>query len=431
MAHGSNVISSIKLPNGTTYEIHDKEAIHTLADIEGLGLEGAFIYKGTVAKVSDLPTTNNKVGDVYHVTENDSEYVWISSNEWEEFGHHMTVDHTHSINTVSGTNASSAVSGSASVTGTNKASSVSGSGSIAVPTVSKTAKYAKVSTGNSDFVTSYPGASSKLVTTSIKPAGTAVDVINSVSPSTGSVTGVSGSTTASKATAGTAISVAKTGTAVSIPNVTGNTSVTASKVKTAGSAGTKGTAASWSASVSEDGVLSFSFTANTPTTPSTIPTFESVTASNTTLGTAISVTPAVSAGSITPYTFSDVTVPVAAAASTTVVTGVSTEKTSVATVGTGVTVATGSLSSSGTGSSVLTGLGTATTAKALTSASLVAGASTDVYTGDSVTIGSESKTVEITGTAAAQEWTQSTGTISGTAAAQKWTFSSGSTNKPV
>lgn len=437
MAHGSNILHSIKLPNGTVYEIHDAQAIHTLGDLAALGIdtEGAFIFKGTVATVADLPTAGNKIGYVYHVTANHSEYVWAkvdggTTENWEEFGEHFVISHTHNV-TVTGTNKSSTVSGSATVTGGNSSSSVSGTASIAnAPKVSASAKYAKVSTGNDTFVKSYPGATSKMVTTSITPAGAATSVINSVTPTTGSITGVSGSTTASKATAGTAVAVAKAGTAVSIPNVTGNTSVTASKVKNAGSAGSKGTAASWNASV-DNGVLSFSFTANTPTTPATIPTFDSVTASNTTLGNAISVTPAVSNGNITPYTFADVTVPKAASAATTVVTGVDTETTSVATVGTAKTVATGTLSSTGAGSSVMTGLGTATTASALTSATLAAGTSDDgIHTGDDVTVDTQTLSGTISGTAAAQTWTQNTGTISGTAAAQTWTQKTGVTGTP-
>lgn len=432
----TNYIRQVKLGD-VVYDIHDQEAIHSLADLAALGMstEGIFVFKGTVATVADLPTTGNKIGYVYHVTANHSEYIWAlvdggTAEGWEEFGEHFVVNHVHTV-TVTGTNASSAVTGSATVTGGNSTSSVSGSASIAnAPKVSASAKYAKVSTGNDTFVKSYPGATSKLVTTSITPAGAATSVISSVTPSTGSITGVSGSTTASKASAGTAVAVAKAGTAVSIPNVTGNTSVTASKVKSAGSAGSKGSAASWSASVS-DGVLSFSFTANTPTTPATIPTFESVTASNTTLGTAISVTPAVSNGNITPYTFTDVTVPKAATAATTVVTGVDTDTASVATVGTAKTVATGALSSSGTGSSVMTGLGTATTASALTSASLAAGTSSDgIHTGDDVTIETQTLSGTISGTAAAQTWTQNTGSISGTAAAQKWTQKTGTTGNP-
>lgn len=433
----TNFIHTIDI-GGVSYEVHDINAIHTLADLASLGIstEGVFIYKGTVATVADLPASGNKIGYVYHVTANHSEYVWAkvdggTKEAWEEFGEHFVIDHTHNV-TITGENAASAVTGSAIVTGGNTASAVTGSAEITnVPKVSETPVYAKVSTGNDTFVKSYPGATSKLVTTSITPAGTATNVISSVTPSTDSITGVSGSTTASKASAGTAVAVAKAGIAVSIPNVTANTSVTASKVKTAGSAGTKGSAASWSANVS-NGVLSFSFTANTPTTPATIPTFQDVTASNTTLGTAISVTPAVSNGNITPYTFTDVTVPKAATAATTVVTGVDTDTASVATVGSSVTLATGSLSSSGKGSSVMTGLGTATTASALTSANLAAGTSTDgIHTGDNVTIDTQVLTGTVSGTAAAQVWSQNTGSITGTAAAQVWTQSTtGVTSAP-
>ena len=409
----TNLIHQVKLPNGTVYDIHDPYAIHTLSDLVGLGMdiEGAFVFKGTVAAVTDLPTTGNKIGHVYHVTANHSEYIWAkvdgsTTEAWEEFGEHFVVNHVHDV-TVTGTNSTSTVGGSATVTGTNSTSSVSGTASITnAPKVSASAKYAKVSTGNDTFVKSYPGATSKLVTTSITPAGTAVSVINSVTPSTGSVTGVSGSTTASKATAGTAIAVAKVGTSTTVATGLQGGSVTA------------GSKASWSASVT-DGVLSFSFTQNTPTAV-TLPTAKTT-----------SITPAVSGGNITPYTFADVTVPKAASAATTVVTGVSTDSTDVATVGTAKTVATGSLSSTGTGSSVMTGLGTATTAKALTSASLATGTSSDgIHTGDDVTVETQTLSGTISGTAAAQTWTQKTGSISGTAAAQTWTQKSGTTGNP-
>lgn len=421
MAHSANIISKINI-NNTLYEIHDAEAIHELAD---LGLTGYLQFKGAVATVDDLPSTGNN-GDIYHVVDVDSEYIWVSDNSpsvaghWEEFGSKIMTEHKHSIPalsgsaTVTGTNAASSVSGSATVTGTNAASAVSGSCSVTVPKVSKTANYIKMSTGDDTFVKSYPGATSKMVTTSITPAGSAVSVINSVTPSTGSVTGVSGSTTASKATAGTAIAVAKAGTAVSIPNVTGNSSVTATKISSYGSAST------WNFTV-EDGILTVAG-AN-----GIAPSGSDVTASNTTLGTAISVTPAVSNGNITPYTFENVTVPKAAVSATTVVTGVSTDSTNVATVGSAVTVATGSLASTGSGASVMTGLGTASTAKALTSASFAEGTSTDgTLVGDTVEISTETKTGTISGTAAAQTWTQDTGTISGTAAAQTWTQKTGS-----
>jgi hypothetical protein len=411
MAHGANLIHTIKLPNGTSYEIHDAQAIHTLADLAALGIntEGAFIFKGTVAKVADLPTSGNKIGYVYHVTENHSEYVWAkvdsgTAEAWEEFGEHFVINHTHNV-TVTGTNASSTVSGTATVTGGNSSSSVSGTASIAnAPKVSASAKYAKVSTGNDTFVKSYPGSTSKMVTASVTPAGAATAVVSSVTPSTGSVTGVSGSTKASKATAADALAGAKVGTAVTVATGLNAGSVTAGK------------AASWSASVT-GGVLEFSFSANTPTAV-TLPTAKTT-----------SITPA-AALSIPQYTFSDVTVPKAASA-TTVVTGVSSETTDVATVGTAVTVATGALASSGAGASVMTGLGTATTAKALTSASLAAGTSSDgVHTGDDVTVETQTLSGAISGTAAAQTWTQNTGSISGTAAAQKWSQKSGVTGNP-
>ena len=237
--------------------------------------------------------------------------------------------------------------------------------------------------GTDTFVKSYPGTTSKLVTTS--------------------VTGVSGSTTASKATAGTNITLAKraasqttvgnanVGAAVSIPNVTGNTTVNVTTiaspaVKTikevdtviTGTAAsfTQGAKASWSASVNSSGTLEFSwttngtdsFTANTPTAVTTTdttgvvrstaatPSATADSATKVTLGTAISVTPAVTSTTkiygvgdtetITPYTFADVPVPIANDNAT--------------------TVATGSLNAEGSGATVMTGLGTATTADALT-----------------------------------------------------------------
>ena len=63
MAHSSNLIHSIKIGNNT-YEVHDAQAIHTLADLAALGIdvEGAFIYRGSVANKAALPTTGNKIG---------------------------------------------------------------------------------------------------------------------------------------------------------------------------------------------------------------------------------------------------------------------------------------------------------------------------------------------------------------------------------
>jgi hypothetical protein len=331
MAHSNNILHTVTLPdNGGSYEIHDKHAVHTLADLAALGMdiEGAFVFKGTVATVADLPKTGNKVGDVYHVTADHSEYVWAkvdngTSESWEEFGDHFLVEHTHDV-TVTGTNESSAVTGSAIVTGGNSSSSVSVPNA---PKVSASAKYAKVSTGNDTFVQSYPGATSKMVTASIKPTGPATTVIKSVTPTPGSVIGVSGNnTTASKATAGTAINVATVDTAVTVATrassqtTVGNANVGSATTVATGLTGgsvTTGTQASWEASVI-DGVLSFSFTKNTPTAV-TLPTATttSITPATTSttkiygVGGTASIVPAKANGSITPYTFTDVNVPVA------------------------------------------------------------------------------------------------------------------------
>lgn len=147
------------------------------------------------------------------------------------------------------------------------------------------------------FVKSYPGATSKLSTTT--------------------VTGVSGSTTASKAAAGTAVNVATTDTAKTCATgaFTNDTPVTAA-------AGV--VVADMHMDTIDPEMLVFSFKKLATT----------------------SVTPAKSNGTITPYTFTDVTVPKAASSAT--------------------TVATGSVAANGSGATVMTGLGTAVTADSIT-----------------------------------------------------------------
>ena len=53
-------------------------------------LAGVFHFKGTVATVASLPASGNIEGDVYHVTEDDSEHVWIEpsggTGYWEPLG---------------------------------------------------------------------------------------------------------------------------------------------------------------------------------------------------------------------------------------------------------------------------------------------------------------------------------------------------------
>lgn len=48
-------------------------------------------YKGSVAAVSNLPTSGNTVGDVWNVTATGMNYVWTGS-EWDALGSELTVE---------------------------------------------------------------------------------------------------------------------------------------------------------------------------------------------------------------------------------------------------------------------------------------------------------------------------------------------------
>lgn len=268
MAHSENIISQIKLPNGTTYEVHDANAIH---DVSELGLSAALVFKGTKATVNDLPATA-KVGDVWHVTLDDCEYVWTDAGEWEALGS------AHDV-------ASSAHIHNVTVEGSNTGSTVTGS--VVVPTVTATKKYLTgwvqsipVTTSSEKVLgtdTTFTVSGGNATTTKLKATASGV-VVDGDGTAT-AITGFGAHTTANAITALNTTSINNpTATDVSIPNVTGNTSVTASKVTA-----TAGTAASWGASVS-NGVLSFAWSANTPTAVSA----SDVTASKVTLGTALS-----------------------------------------------------------------------------------------------------------------------------------------------
>lgn len=456
MAHSTNIISSIKLPNGTTYEIHDAQAIHS---VEELGLSAALVFKGTKNTDAEIfALTSAKVGDVWLSKASNSEYVCVTAidgtantNAWEAMGSvHDAASTTHS-HTVT-------------VTGTNAASVVTGT--VTVPTVSKTQKYMTASaaapsvTPSTDSVlganTQFTVSGGTASTTKIKATangvavagdGTAAAITGFGTHSTDSALGTGATFKVSGGAATTSKMVTSTASKVTvsnkdIPNVTGNTEVKASKVSSSGSK-TDGKAASWSASVT-NGVLSFDWTANTPTAV-TLPTFTEVTATNTTLGAAIS------ASSVTA---SDVT------------------------------VATGSLSTSGTGSAVATGvgaisvavdnadavsaitaLGTPTTANALTGVKVTAQPTVTISSGSTgdVTVATGVSSISVTASgdnvaaltgvsvaapaitltnnasnvtgavpvvSAVEIGTSSASLQNGSAAAQKWTQSTGTTGTP-
>lgn len=48
-------------------------------------LTSALVYKGVKATVADLPSSGNKVGDMWHVTADGGEYAWDGS-AWQEMG---------------------------------------------------------------------------------------------------------------------------------------------------------------------------------------------------------------------------------------------------------------------------------------------------------------------------------------------------------
>lgn len=346
-------IKQITLPNGNTYDIYDATAIHT-NDVTAL-----MDLKGSKASYTDLPATGEK-GDVWLIANTGEEYVWDGSN-WMKLGYDIDASsstHKHVV----------------SVTGTNESSTVTGT--VAVPKVTVGTEYIKA-TATQGAVTpskeSVLGANTTFTTT-VTPSVTNVKaVIGEVAVSgNGTASAITGLGTAStKSALGTDATFSVSGgvastskmvttsvnsasaTAVSIPNVTANTAVTASKVSTsdvsipnvsksesvtASKVGvTAGKAASWEASVT-DGVLSFNWTANTPTAV----TANDVTASKVTMGTAIAA--------------SKVTAEDVAASKVTLGTALEVSKVTTSAV----TVATGSLASTGTGSAVATGVSAVT-----------------------------------------------------------------------
>lgn len=376
-------ISKITLPSGSTYDIKDaaltavvgKRALATgesshdtrlstvEAAIEGL-IAGGITYK----IVTSLPTASSAtIGNIYLVlhthTEGSSdsskkdyydEYMTIKTGEttyvWEKIGNtdidlsgyatkgtytgsaaNSTTGITVGNHTVTqGTTSSTVYYTKDEVYGTgttftNSSSNVSFSGGTSesfltaattatVPKPSYTTRYLTASASGTainaptssavtalgdpsteKFVKSYPGTKKKLTTATVYGVQ-------------------ANTTTASKATAGTAVDVAKAGTAVNV-----------------------GTGTSVASTTNTDFLKSISVSN------------ETLTIGAAKLG-ITSVIPAVSNGQITPYSFTDVDVPIKNTGLTTYATGATTDATATTNVG----------------SEILTGLGTAVTADGVT-----------------------------------------------------------------
>lgn len=360
-----------------------------------------------------------------------------------------------------------------------------------VDTVTPTSKKISLNPTTDTFIKSYPGVTSKLVTTTITgtngtvtaskaTAGTAKDVAKagtavvygkanvgeaktvatraSAATTVGnanvgteiSILGIDSSTTAtaSKATKGSAVSVATTDTAKTVATLTnanlvvGNANVGASATVATSvkSATATATTTAYTASYANECLTLGPATVSvTPTVELNTTSVTSAASASTKLSSAIgttSVTPAKSNGTITPYTFSDVTVPVAAASATaftpaaassttiwgvggttsitpavaapdtqTIIPAVSNgtitpytfeDITAAKVASTATTIATGALATDGSGATILTGLGTATTGSAIKTATIQSGTTGDIDVVTSVSSAKNTAAVSIT-----------------------------------
>lgn len=431
-------ISKITLPNGSTYDIYDATALHA-GDITAL-----MDLKGTKSSFEDLPSSNNEVGDVWLISSTGEEYVWDGTT-WIKLGYTIeaaSTTHTHNV----------------TVTGTNAASEVSGT--VTVPKVAVGSKYvsAIVAQGDVNETTDSVLGAGTTFTTTVTPTttnikATATEVAVGANGVASAITALGEATTESVVGSDTTFSVEggdvetskmvtttiqnPTVSEVNIPNVTGNADVTASKVSV-----TNGDAASWSASV-ENGVLSFAWTANTPTAV----TATEVTASKITLGTAIPVSK-VTTSNVTVATgalASDGSGAEVAVAINPITVGFDElhevqavtdyENPDIKDVLTGVKVTAQPTITLTTGATA--GAGVISVATGISAAATTAGTNDNVEVVTGVTVGAPTITLSTDDTATAGAVAidvvtvgTETASVSGTAAAQKWTMASGTTDTP-
>lgn len=378
---------------GTTYDIRDESAQHggisfilstnaattpkgVTWDNQGTTVTGTLEAEDAVSGAIYLvPAPETGTKNIYY------EYVAVQSGSsyiWEQLGD-TRVSLTGLVTDVSKGDGDIVLG--ESTTFTNSSSSVTFTG------------------GSSDtFVKSYPGTTSKLATAEITGVGGEV-TFNAVS-------GTPGTVTATNTVLGTATTASKVVTEnKTASNTVFGTNTTASKA-TAGTAVTLAKPAASATNVSYIGdaqtsaVLSgVSYNSETETL-----TIGSVTVTQST------VTGTNGSQSITPYTFSDVTVPVVTSNDSVTVASVKTNsdvtvpvissntevtasaqvsvtsKTAATKAGTTTTVATGSLDANDTtGATVMTGLGNATTASAVT------GIGTATAAAQTITVGTNDK----------------------------------------
>ena len=79
--------TKVTVPTNTN-ELTNGAGFQTASEVQtaiNTALTAAMTYKGTKATVSELPSSGNKTGDVWHVTADGGEYAWDGSN-WQELG---------------------------------------------------------------------------------------------------------------------------------------------------------------------------------------------------------------------------------------------------------------------------------------------------------------------------------------------------------
>lgn len=414
-------ISKIQLPNGNVYELKDAVARQAIAggityviawdgestpDITKIPKNVKVVYNnisytGILEAAQATPGSFYLVWQSSDIEDHYAEYAVVKDPDtdagifWEKLGD-VKADLTGLVTGVTLSKGSGDVvlgkdttftAGTSSVSfgshTTDKVLGVNTGFTVTDPTISVTPTITNVkatasgtavgANGTESFVKSYPGTSSKLVTTEIKgvdSTDTATLVTNKTSKKlvTTAIKGVAGTTTASDVT-----HTSKKLQTTTVPNVTGNTDATL-------------TFALGTGNDSETLIIGGSgFASNTNT----------YTASKTTLGTAKTVATGtlvdtstssnVGGTIVDSVTETSRTVATAAASNTTVATGAlaatsetsnvgativesfdTADKTLATAASTTTTVATGSLNSNGGGSSVMTGLGTPTTGTGLT-----------------------------------------------------------------
>lgn len=274
----------------------------------------------------------------------------------------------------------------------NHTHSVSGSGTITVPKVSATSnKKLSLSVKDANFLSSVKTTTANLVTTSITPAaaGGTIKPAVAVDEANRPTKTVYSTVTASKATEGDPITYgtanrAETSTNVGNANL-GKTGPVAINTKVDGKI------------VADRHVYDVSYDEGTSCLTFTALGLETADITQAATSTTYIYGAETSTATFTPYTFADVT-----ASHITENTAVDVAKAgtavNVATVGTAIDVATGRLSSTAAGDSLLTAI-TPESAKAVTTASIVDTEDTGVAFVSDITISSENKNVDITGSA--------------------------------